>query len=155
MHGQLPFSDTIEFQHHEQRSICSENKSSPAEKKLYDCFRKKGLHIIHFNARSLLPKLAEVRTLVVEFNAAIVCVTETWHDDTVMDSEIELSGYVVQRKDRERSGGGVCMYIRSDLAFIPRPELSTDQLETLVDRNSFTKNKTSFSMCVLQTPSPK
>ena len=68
---------------------------------------------------------------MVEFNAAIVCVTETWIDDSVMDSEIELSGYVVQRKDRERSGGSVCMYIRSDLAFNPRPELSTDQLETL------------------------
>ena len=34
-------------------------------------------------------KLAEVRTLVVEFNVAIVCVTETWLDDLVMDSEID------------------------------------------------------------------
>ena len=65
------------------------------KKNLYDCFKKKDLHIIHFNARSLLPKLAEVRTLVVEFNAAIVCVTATWLDDSVMDSEIELSGYVL------------------------------------------------------------
>ena len=76
LHGQLPFCDTIEVQHHEQRSICSENKSSPTEKKLYDCFKKKGLHMIHFNARSLLPNLAEVCTLVVEFNAAIVCVMD-------------------------------------------------------------------------------
>ena len=106
-------------------------KSEENKCALYDCFKKKGLHSTHFNARSLLPKLAEVCTLVVEFNAAIVCVTETWLDDSLMDSEIELSGYVVQRKDRERSGGGVCMYIRSDLAFNPRPELSTDQLETL------------------------
>ena len=49
---QLPFSGTLEVQHHEQRSICS-------EKNLYDCFKQKGLHIIHFNARSLLPKHAE------------------------------------------------------------------------------------------------
>ena len=115
----------------EQRSICSENKSSPTEKNLYDYNKKNGIHIIHFNARSRLPNLAEVRTLVVEFNAVIVCVTETWLDDSVMDSKIELSGYVVQRKDRERSGGGVCMYIRSHLAVNPRPELSTHQLETL------------------------
>ena len=66
------------------------------QKKMYDCFKKKGLDIIHFNARSLLSKLAEVRTLVAESNATIVCVTETWLDDLVMDSEIELSGYVVQ-----------------------------------------------------------
>ena len=39
--------------------------------------------------------------------------------------------YAQKTIDRERSGGGVCMYIRSDLAFNPRPELSTDQLETL------------------------
>ena len=132
LQGQLPFSDTIEVQHHEQRSVCSENKSSPTEKtNLYECFKMKGLHIIHFNAWSLLPKIAEVRTLVVEFNTEIVCVTETWLDDSVMDLEIEVSGYVVQRKDRERSGGGVCMYIRSNLAFNPRSELSTDQLENL------------------------
>ena len=47
------------------------------QKKSDDCFKKKRLHIIHFNAKSRLPKLAEVCTLVVEFNAAIVCVTET------------------------------------------------------------------------------
>ena len=40
-------------------------------------------------------------------------------DDSVIDSEIKLFGYVVQRKDSERSDGGVCMYTMSDLA-IPR-----------------------------------
>ena len=83
-------------------------------------------------------------TLVVEFNAAIVCVTETWLDDSVIDSEIELSGYVVQRKDCERSGRGVCMYIRSDLAFNPRPELSTDQLETLWIEQLFYQKQNQF-----------
>ena len=105
---QLLFSDTIEVQHHEQRSICSEHKSSPAEKTCMTASRRRvsRLHIIHFNARGLLPKLPEVYTLVVEFNAAIVCMTETWLDDSVMDSEIELSGYVVQRKIRRR-----CVYV--------------------------------------------
>ena len=116
----MPFSDALEVQHHEPRSIYSENKSSHTDKNLYDCFKKKGLHIIHFNARSLLPKLAEVCTLVAESNAAIVCVTETWLDDLVMDS--------VLRKDREPSGGGVCMYMRSDLA---STHVQSYQLETL------------------------
>ena len=32
LHCQLPFSDALEVQHHEQRSIYSENKSSYTEK---------------------------------------------------------------------------------------------------------------------------
>ena len=41
LQGQLPFSDTKEVQHHEQRSICSENKSSPAEKKCMIASRRR------------------------------------------------------------------------------------------------------------------
>ena len=127
-------------------------KIKVALQKKSDCFKKKGLHIIHFNARSLLTKHAYVCTLMVEFNAAIVCVTETWLDDLVMDSEIEVSGYVVQRKDRERSGGGVCMYIRSGLAFNPHTELSTDQLETLWIKIILPKTKPVLVCVCYRTP---
>ena len=94
LQGQLPCSDTLEVQHHEQRSIFPENKTRPTDKNMYDCLKKKGFHFIHFNARSLLPKLAEISTLVVEFNAAIVCVTETCFDSSAMDSESWPSTHV-------------------------------------------------------------
>ena len=91
----------------------------------YELFKKKGLHFLHINARSLLPKLTDARLLVQRTNAAVLAVTEIWLDESVTNSEMELNGYIEHRKDRNRKGGGVCLYIRSDIAFNPKPELST------------------------------
>ena len=75
--------------------------------------------------------MTDARLLVQRTNAAVLAVTETWLDESVTDSEIELNGYIVHRKDRNRKGGGVCLFIRSDIAFNPKPELSADDLESL------------------------
>ena len=113
------------------------------KKNVYECFKKNGLHIIHFNSRSLLSKLAAVRTLVVDFNAAIVCVTETWFDDSVMDSEIKLFGYVVQIRRR-------CVYVYQELVGLqPTSRAVISSIRDFVDQNYFTNKKNRFSMCVL------
>ena len=44
---------------------------------------------------------------------------------------MDIPGYIIHRRDRNRNGGGVCIYIKSDLAFNPRPDLSHDGLESL------------------------
>ena len=79
---------------------------------------------------------------MAESNAAIVCVTETWFDDLVMDSEIEHL-YMSYRERIVNDHAEVCVCIS---IFNPRQELST---RDFVDRNSFIQNKTNFSMCVL------
>ena len=78
---------------------------------VYEPFRKKGLHFLHLNAGSLLSKLSDVRLLVNNSKAAVLAVSETWLDGSVTDAEIELVGYTVVRKDRNRNGGGVCLYV--------------------------------------------
>lgn len=93
----------------------------------YKCFDKKGLHFVHLNVRSLLPKLDELRILARNTRAACICITETWLDESIFDSEIE--NYIVRRKDRNRQGGGVCIYVRSDLAFNPLDDLLHEELE--------------------------
>ena len=55
--------------------------------------------------------------------------TETWLDESVFDSEVQINSYVLRRQDRNRHGGGVCIYIRRDLSFNPRDDLSHDELE--------------------------
>ena len=50
----------------------------------FDCFKKRGLHFIHLNARSILPKMEELDILALSTNAAIIAVTETWLDNTIM-----------------------------------------------------------------------
>ena len=47
----------------------------------------------------------------------------------MFDSEIQIAGYDIRRKDRSRHDDGVCIYIRSDLAFNQIDELSHDELE--------------------------
>ena len=94
-------------------------------------FSKKGLHFIHLNIRSLLPKLDELILLATKTNAAVIGITESWLDDSVEDSEVEVCGYTILRHDRNRHGGGVCLYIRSDISFSPRTDLQTDNLETV------------------------
>ena len=98
---------------------------------LCELFQRKGLYFIPVNARSLLPRVMEIRVLANRTNAAVICVTETWFDSSVTDTEVEIPGYLIQRRDRSRSGGSVCMYIRSDLAFNPRHDLTVEELENI------------------------
>ena len=105
---------------------------SEAEPEHFQCFRKKGLHFIHLNARSQLKKVPELKLIANKTKAAVISVTETWLDDSVTNSEVQIEGYTVIRKDRNRNGGGVCSYIRDDLAFTPLPiQNTTDDYEVL------------------------
>lgn len=98
---------------------------------IYKCFRRQGIHFLHINVRSLLPKVDELKIIASESKAAAIGVSETWLDDSIADSEVEIPNYNINRRNRNRHGGGVCLYIRSDLTFNPRPDLSMDSLETL------------------------
>lgn len=48
------------------------------------------MHFIHINSRSLISKLEEFKILALKIKAAAICVIETWLDDSVGDSEIEI-----------------------------------------------------------------
>ena len=95
------------------------------------CFQAKGLHFIGLNIRSILPKLSELKFLVAKINPATISISETWIDDSVVDSEIDLPGYCIIRRDRNRHGGGVCLYIRADLSFNVRSDLNVQTLEAI------------------------
>lgn len=97
----------------------------------FNCFESKGLHFIHFNIRSLFPKLAELKTFISKYKFAVIALSETWLDSSVTDSEVHLDGFSIVRRDRDRQGGGVCLYISNDLAFTERKDLDTDKLEAV------------------------
>ena len=83
------------------------------------------------NIRSLLSKIDELRYIAIKSKATIICITETWLDETVWDTEISIPEYNILRKDRNRDGGGVCMYIRSDIAHRVRIDFQHPELETV------------------------
>ena len=91
----------------------------------------KGLHFLHSNVRSLLPKIPEVRHLMTRTKTAVFAASETCLDSSVNDSEIVIPGFSVVRKDRNRNGGGVALFIRDNIPFNTRPDLNVDGLEAV------------------------
>ena len=57
-------------------------KSVYKNQNMYENFKKKGLHFIHVNARSLYYKMSEIRYISKKTNAAVIAITETWLDDS-------------------------------------------------------------------------
>ncbi len=84
------------------------------------------VNIIHFNARSLLSKMPELRLLVSSTKPHIIAVTETWLSSCVPNGAIRVHGYdTVYRYDRpdHRRGGGVLLLVRNNLSCTERPDL--------------------------------
>ena len=59
-------------------------------------------------------------------DASIIGISESKLDETVLEGEICIDGYELIRADRNRKGGGVACYIKSNLAFNQRKDFSND-----------------------------
>ena len=53
----------------------------------------------------------------------VLAINETRLDPTISDRLVSIEGYDMLRADRNRNGGGVCMYIRCHVNYENRPEL--------------------------------
>ena len=60
-----------------------------------------------------------------------LAIDESRLDETVTDNEVYLTGYTIIRKDRNRQGGGVALYIRSAINYTRRTDLEDEELEFL------------------------
>ena len=80
-------------------------------------FLRTGLHFIHLNINSLLPKIDELCYIAKLTNAAIIGICESKLDASVLDPEISITNYKILRCDRNRQGGGVACYVRNDLSY--------------------------------------
>jgi len=60
---------------------------------------KEQVHIVYYNARSLLPKLDELRAVSEATRPDIICIVETWLDNSVSDNELCLFDYQLFRLD--------------------------------------------------------
>jgi len=48
------------------------------------------VNLMYFNVRSLLPKIEHLRVICSLFSPGIVCIVESWLDDTISDCEISV-----------------------------------------------------------------
>ena len=107
----------------------SDQVKLPSLDALSDILSLKGLLFLHSNVRSLLPKIPELHHFLARSRAAVFVASETWLDSSVNDGEAAVPGFQIIRRDRNRNGGGVAVYIRNDIAFNVRPDLEVDDLE--------------------------
>ena len=83
----------------------------------WSIFKHRGLHFLHLNINSLLPKIDELRHIARLTNAAVIRISESKSDDSVLTSEIQIDEYDLLCCDRNRHGGGVACYIRNGLSY--------------------------------------
>ncbi len=86
----------------------------------------------NLNINSLLKSIDQLRIIMQNSSIDILAINETKIDHSVSDDEISIPGYYHIRKDRNRYGGGVLLYVRESLPFSERNDLLiSDSLEML------------------------
>ena len=81
----------------------------------WQAFTNRRLHLIYLNINSLLPKIDKLRDIAKRTNVGAIGISESKLDSTVL--EIYIENYEILRFDRNRHGGGVPCYIRSDISY--------------------------------------
>ena len=91
----------------------------------------RGLKFIHQNVQSLGDKIDQLRLLLQELHSGIQIITlsETWIKPDRNDSEYELPGYRLFRKDRKGNHGGVAVFVHDALVATRRDDLELDTVE--------------------------
>ena len=118
-----------------------------------------------FNARSLksihkdpdiqayVSNLTLFQSQVYSKDYDIICVTETWLNESIFDREILPVGYDIFRRDRvSGTGGGVLIAAKSRLGIQRVQELESDDLEIVAVNGAATNGK-EILMAVCYRPS--
>ena len=78
-------------------------------------YMKSNLTIAHLNVRSLYPKVDMMNDLLSRNDIDIMCITESWLNEKLSNTNISIPGYQIFRRDRDSKGGGVLLYVRDNL----------------------------------------
>ena len=98
------------------------------------CIPGKGLKLYHINACSLLPKLDELKCShgIINQEAALLAISESHRSSRIQNSELQIDGYQLFRRDRlVKSGGGVAAYVLNKYVCINRVDFQLNNAESL------------------------
>ena len=112
-----------------EETICPNELFIPP--KLREIMKLRGLKFVHQNIQSLSDKIDQLRLLLqgLHFGIQLITLSETWLKSDKSDSELEIAGYRLFRKDRKGKHGGVAVYVRDDLVATRREDLELDSVE--------------------------
>ena len=91
-----------------------------------------GMLVGHLNIRSVLPKHDELQVLLERCGSMVLGLSETWLDGTIMDAEVGTPGFKIFRRDRNRRGGGVMVYVSEQFKTVRREDLEDDAVEACI-----------------------
>ena len=113
-----------------------------------------GLSICHINARSLCPtnrlkRIDEIHSvLALDGGYDLICVSETWLNNTVENEAIQIPGFQIFRNDRNGGiGGGVAIYAKDTIPVRRRMDLEGDELEMITLEVTFQKKRFIIACC--------
>ncbi|XP_077295660.1 uncharacterized protein LOC143917906 [Arctopsyche grandis] len=68
---------------------------------------------MHTNISSIIPKFSEFQLYIINNNPDIILISESWLNNNIPDSVVDIPNFAIYRSDREdRRGGGVCIYVK-------------------------------------------
>ena len=79
----------------------------------------------------MIKHIDEIQITLANSSFDILAINKSKIDDLIPDSEIYIFGYNIIRKDRNRNGGGVALYIRDTISLSERNDLIPDRLEMI------------------------
>ena len=92
---------------------------------------EKGIKMAHLNINGIISKIDFLKVFISNNNFDIISLNETKIDMSTNDSEISIPQYVVFRKDRDRHGGGVLIYVHEHLSSKKLAHLAHKDFESL------------------------
>ena len=87
----------------------------------WNIFQKRGIHFIHLNINSILPKIDEIRSIAKLTNATVIGLSETKLDNAVLSSELEIERYDLVRSHRSRRGRDVACFAKISISYNQKP----------------------------------
>ena len=116
-------------------------------------FQKDNLNISCINLNSILceNRLDQIQSIMNNgcFTAFSVC--ESKLDKTISDNNIKIPGFQTVRKDRNRFGGGLILYLREDVCFRRLPLLESKVFE-MICVEMFISGKRIILSCCYRPP---
>ena len=112
----------------------------------------KGFTIPHLNIRSLVKNIDQFRLYLHKQQFDVICINETRLDATVPNHEVGINGYEIVRKDRNRNGGGVAIYLRNSINYKIKEELMSCDLEIITVEIFKPKSKSFLVNCWYRPP---
>ena len=93
-------------------------------------FQIRGMHYIHLNINSILPKNDEIHYIAKLTNAIVVGLSEAGLGNAVLSSELEIEWHDLVRSDWSRKGGGVACFVENSISYNRKPNFCIN-IETI------------------------